>query len=232
MTKKNKFVHCGIYLQPETGEELCSSPAKPQEAHRSPDNIEAPLEPESLPPAHLPVELRAWHPCSERPPLPGGLPRVCIHGKTFSGHCFSLMCSKQLCKGATRAVTSHCSPLPHVLPICDSMSKHTRVSVSMKTVGKYMQTCLGKLHSYCLADFQPSAATVPVILWLLLSLLLWLFFNFPLIIHIILVAMQCFQAQPSVTIPHHGCGQLGCSMDALLINLPFLHSYFGCLEIS
>lgn len=152
-TKKNKFVCCGIYLQPETAEELCNFPAKPREVHRSPDNIKAPWEPESLPPAHLPAELRTWHPHSETPPLPSGLPGVYISGKTFSARCFSLLLSKQLCKGASRAVTSCCSPLPHVLSICDSIPKHTRVTMSMEAVGRYMQTHLGKLHSYYLADF-------------------------------------------------------------------------------
>lgn len=56
-------------------------------------------------------------------------------------------------------------------------------------------------------------------------------------LYIILVATQCFQAQPSVTILHHGCMQFGCSTGALLINLPFIylfifHSHFGCLEIT
>lgn len=37
MPKKNKFVCCGIHLQPETAEGLCNSPTKPREVHRSPD---------------------------------------------------------------------------------------------------------------------------------------------------------------------------------------------------
>lgn len=109
--------------------------------------------PEPTPPAHLPAELRAWHSCSETLPLPGGLARACTSGKAFSAHYFSLLWSKWLCEGVSRAGTSCCSPLPHILSVYDSMSKHSSVAVSMEALGRCMQTCLGKLHSYYLSDF-------------------------------------------------------------------------------
>lgn len=67
-------------------------------------------------------------------------------------------------------------------------------------------------------------APVSAVHWLLLSLLG--FFDFPLMLYVILVATQCFQAQPSVTILHHGCVQFGCSTDALLIILPFIYLFY------
>lgn len=80
------------------------------------------------------------------------------------------------------------------------MAEHTRAE---EVGGRYTQIRLGKLHSYDLADFQCSSAIV----CLLLSPLLGFFFNFDLILHTMLVAMQALQAQP----PLHGCVQLGCS---------------------
>lgn len=147
MTKKNKFVCCGIHLQPETAEGLCNSPTKPWEVHRSPDNVKAPWEPQSLPPPQLPAELRAWHSCSETPPLPAGLPRVCISAKT-SAHCFSLLWNKWLCKGMTRSVTA----APRPVHLWLHVKAHQGCCVHGSCC-RYTETCLDKLHSYYLADF-------------------------------------------------------------------------------
>lgn len=108
-------------------------------------------------------------------------------------------------------------PSAHILSICDSMAKHTRaVEVDAGT------------HKLVWINSTP-------ITWLIfdplhlqsrhylppLPLLSWFFFKFALILHTILVAMQGLQAQLPVTTPLHGCVQLGCSEDILLINLLF-----------
>lgn len=88
-------------------------------------------------------------------------------------------------------------------------------------------------HKYVWVNFTPTTWLIsdPLHLSLaivcLLPLLLWFSFNFALIVHVILVAMQGLQAQLPVTTPLHACVQLGCSEDTLLINLLFyLYSYF------
>lgn len=71
---------------------------------------------------------------------------------------------------------------------------------------------LGKLvagtHKYVWVNFTPITWLISnAIVCLLLSPLLCFFFNFDLILLMMLVAMQGLQAQP----PLHGCVQLGCS---------------------